>query len=71
MHQDPNKKIVQLEASIAHLEHQYDELNGVVITQGRELTRLLQQMQMTSNALESMELDRIKANNPKPPHAVI
>ncbi len=71
MDPDPKIRIVQLEASITHLEHQYDELNGVVIAQGRELTRLRLQLQKTSATMESIEMDRIKSNNPKPPHSVI
>jgi uncharacterized coiled-coil protein SlyX len=71
MDPDSNQKIARLEASIAHLEHQYDELNGVVVEQARELTRLRLQLQKTSATMESIEMDRIKSNNPKPPHAVI
>jgi uncharacterized coiled-coil protein SlyX len=71
MDQDPDEKILQLEASIAHLERQYDELNGVVVEQGRELNRLRLQLQKTSATMESIEMDRIKSNNPKPPHSVI
>ena len=71
MDSDMDKQIARLEASMAHLEHHYDALNSVVIAQGKEISRLRQQMQRTTNALESMELDRIKANPQKPPHSVI
>ena len=67
----PNEGLHRLEAHMAHLEHQYEQLNQVVIEQGREITRLRQHLQTTSAALESMELERIKAHNPKPPHSVI
>ena len=53
---------------MAHLEHQSEQLNGVVLEQGRRLEYLKKQLQRQSAALETMELERIKANNPKPPH---
>lgn len=56
---------------MAHLEKLYDELNQVVIDQAREINRLRQQLQRVAASLEGMELDRIKATNPKPPHAAI
>ena len=65
------QNLERLEALVAHLERQYDELNGVVIQQGRELARVRQQLQRAAASLEGMELDRIKAHNPKPPHSVI
>ncbi len=61
----------RLEAHVAHLEKLYDELNQVVIDQAREINRLRQQLQRVAASLEGMELDRIKATNPKPPHAAI
>lgn len=64
-------RLEKLETHVAHLERQFDELNGVVIGQGRELTRLRQSMQRVSASVEGMELDRIKATNAKPPHSAI
>lgn len=71
MDSDSNERIEGLEASITHLEHQYDQLNQVVVEQGKEIARLLQQLQKTSSTLESIEMERIKSNNQKPPHSVI
>lgn len=70
---DPNaaSRLDRLEAHVAHLERQYDELNQVVVEQGRELNRLRQSLQRVSASVENFELDRIKATNSKPPHAVI
>lgn len=62
------RHIEKLEMNIAHLEHQLDQLNSVVIEQGRLLDRLKREVQRNSNAVETIELDRIKANNAKPPH---
>jgi uncharacterized coiled-coil protein SlyX len=50
------------------LEHQVEQLNGVVVEQGRLVEHLKKQMQRQSAVLETMESERIKANNPKPPH---
>lgn len=58
----------KIEAHLAHLEKQYDELNKVVIEQGRVLARLQKENTQVSNAVQAMELERIRANNSKPPH---
>jgi hypothetical protein len=50
------------------LEHQVEQLNGVVVEQGKLVEHLKKQGQRQSAVLETMELERIKANNPKPPH---
>ncbi len=51
-----------------HLERQYEQLNEVVIEQGRVLARLRREVTKTSDAVQTMELERIRTNNPKPPH---
>jgi len=58
----------KLEASVAHLEHQVEQLNGVIIEQGKLLERLKKEVQRQSTSMQTLELERIKANNPKPPH---
>ncbi len=65
------QRLEKLESHVAHLERQFDELNGVVIGQGRELTRLRQVVQRVSASVEGIELERIKGNQAKPPHSVI
>jgi len=68
MADDRNRHIEKLEASVAHLEHQFEQLNGVVIEQGKLLERLKREVQRQSSAMETMELERIKGNITKPPH---
>ena len=68
MENDLPDKLQKLESNLAHLEHQYDQLNQVVMEQGRMLARLMSSHQKVSQAVETMEIDRIKANNAKPPH---
>lgn len=63
-----NQRFEKLEANIAHLEHQVEQLNEVIIEQGKLVDRLKKEVQRQSATMETMELERIKANNPKPPH---
>ena len=63
-----SRRIDKLEANIAHLEHQVEQLNGVVIEQGRLLERLKKEVQRQSTAMQTIELERIQSNNQKPPH---
>jgi uncharacterized coiled-coil protein SlyX len=62
------ERIEKLESHQVHLEHQFDELNQVVIEQQKAMHKLQVQLQRMGQSLEAAELDRIKATNPKPPH---
>jgi SlyX protein len=62
------QRLERIETYVAHLEHQVEQLNGVVVEQGKLVEHLKKQTQRQSAFLETMELERIKANNPKPPH---
>ena len=68
MNDETSQRIEKLEASVAHLEHQVEQLNEVIIEQGKLLERLKKEVQRQSTAMQTLELERIKANNPKPPH---
>ncbi len=68
MSDDSAQRLECIEAHVAHLEHQVEQLNGVLIEQGRLVEQLKRQAQRQSATLEAMELERIKATNPKPPH---
>ena len=61
-------RLEKLESNLAHLEHQYDQLNEVVLEQARQLAKLQAFQQKISQTVESIELERIKSTNPKPPH---
>jgi SlyX protein len=61
-------RLEKIESHVAHLEHQVEQLNGVVIEQGKLVERLKREVQRQSTAMETLELERIKSNNPKPPH---
>ncbi len=62
------QRLQKLESHMAHLEHQVDELNGVVIEHDKLLARLKREVQRQTQTMEALELDRMKANNAKPPH---
>lgn len=63
-----SNRITQLEASVAHLERLYDELNTVVVEQGRRLTRLEKRLDQVAQLFEGGELDRLRQVQEKPPH---
>ena len=68
MSENPGDRLVRIEATIAHLEHQVEQLNGVVIEQGKELEQLKRLVQRQAETLASIELERVKSTNAKPPH---
>ena len=68
MTEDAPERFARLESHVAHLEHQVEQLNEVVIEQGKVIERLRKQVQMQAQTLETSIMDQAKANNPKPPH---
>jgi SlyX protein len=68
MNDETSTRLGKIESHVAHLEHQVEQLNGVIIEQGKLLERLKKEVQRQSSAMETMELERIKSNNVKPPH---
>lgn len=63
-----SERLERIEAELAHMEHLCEQLNQVVVEQGKALARLNTQVQRLARTVESQELDRIKSTNPKPPH---
>ncbi len=61
-------RLEKIESALAHLEHQHEQLNGVVTEQARIIARLQKEVARASEAMEGQELERIRANNQKPPH---
>ena len=68
MHDEISERLQRLESHVTHLERQVEQLNEVVIGQSKLIDRLKKEVQRQSAILKSLELDRIKSNNPKPPH---
>ena len=63
-----SQRFEKIEAHVAHLEHQVEQLNEVVTSQGKLVEQLKKQVQRQSGVLETIELENIKTNNPRPPH---
>jgi uncharacterized coiled-coil protein SlyX len=61
-------RLQTIESHLAHLERQYEELNQVVIEQARLLARLQKESAKVSETIGTIEIERIRATNPKPPH---
>lgn len=68
MKDETSQRLERIEASLAHLEHHVEQLNEVIIGQGKELDGLKKQVQRQATTMDSLEMDRIKATNAKPPH---
>ena len=68
MNEELGQRLERLEANVAHLEHQVEQMNQVLIQQDKLVEFLKKQVKRQSDVLESMELERIKANQVKPPH---
>ena len=62
------QRLEKIESHLAHLERQYEELNQVVIEQARMIKRLQTQQGKIAESVETAEMERIRATNPKPPH---
>lgn len=58
---------VRVEASLAHLERQYEALNEVVIQQGRRLALLEKHLDRLNQQVHSANLEPMNPNE-KPPH---
>jgi len=68
MNEEISARLGRIESHVAHLEHQIDQMNEEMLAQGKLLERLKKEVQRQSTAMETLELERIKANNAKPPH---
>ncbi len=68
---DAESRFVRLETMISELEHMVEQLNGAVVEQGKALRRMQAQQLQVAATMETLELERIRATNSKPPHSVI
>jgi SlyX protein len=68
MPDENSPRMDRLESHLAHLEHQVEQLNGVIIEQGKLLDWLRKETQRQSGIMQTLELERIKSNVQKPPH---
>ncbi|MFO1477913.1 MAG: SlyX family protein [Verrucomicrobiota bacterium] len=68
MAEENSERLDRLEMHVAHLERLVEQLNGVVIEQGKVLERLSKEIRRQSGTLQTLELERVKSNVQKPPH---
>ena len=68
MKDELSERLAKIESHAAHLERQYEELNLVVLDQGKVIKKLLSAQQRIAETIETTELERVKSVNPKPPH---
>ena len=68
MDEEMAERLNRMESTIAHLEHLTERLNDVVTEQGRELVQLKKKYLAQAQSLETIELERIRSTNAKPPH---
>ena len=68
MNEELSTRLGKIESHLAHLEHQVEQMNSVIMAQDKLLERLKKEVQRQSSNMEMLELERIKANNSKPPH---
>ncbi len=63
------ERLARIECQLAHLERTNEELNSVVLDQGRTLAKLQAVIRRLSETIETAELDRVHADTRKPPHS--
>ena len=68
MNEELSTRLGKIESHLAHLEHQVEQMNSVIMAQDKLLERLKKEVQRQSSNMKTLELERIKANNSKPPH---
>lgn len=61
-------RIEQMETLFAHLERQFEQLNSVVIEQGKTLGRLQKRMEDLDHAVQGQDVERASSAQQKPPH---
>ena len=64
-----DERLQRVEIHLAHLERQAEELNGVIIEQGKQITRLQTLVNRLTETVEQAEGDRIRATSTRPPHS--
>lgn len=65
------ERFISLESHVAELERLADELNKILVEHGRTIRRLQSQQAEISTQLKTLELERIRSHNPKPPHSAV
>ncbi|MGE3309646.1 MAG: SlyX family protein [Limisphaerales bacterium] len=64
-----DERLARIECQLSHLERANEELNSVVLDQGRALAKLQSVVRRLTETIETAELDRLHADTRKPPHS--
>ena len=62
------KRLVNIESDLTHLEQLVASLNQTIIEHDKIIQQLQTQLNRVASGLETKELDSIKGNVTKPPH---
>ena len=62
------KRLVEIESALAHMEQLTESLNETVIEQDKTIRRLSQQVEQLTENLADTDMKSIKDNVTKPPH---
>lgn len=66
---DIESRIEKLEIDLAHANHTIDELNGVVVEQGRQIDRLTRKLSNMTDQVEELIENVLPGHEiQKPPH---
>ena len=68
MNEELSDRLQKIEAQVAHLERQLDQLNEVAVGQSQDLERVKKLLNRISHSIEHAEMARIKSVDSKPPH---
>jgi len=65
-----SQKLIDLESLIAHLQHEFEQLNSVVIEQNQRIDRLQSAQQKLEHQLQTLEEDpeQRDPDDERPPH---
>ncbi len=56
MNEDISTRLGTLESNFAHLEHQVEQMNAVIVAQDKLLERLKKEVQRQSSTMETLEM---------------
>ena len=62
------KRLVEIESALAHIEQLTESLNETLIEQGKTTRRLSQRVEQLTESLADTDMKSIKDNVTKPPH---
>ncbi len=68
MNNGNEKRMVNIESALAHVEQLTESLNETVVEQAKSIRRLTQQMDQLTDRMAAEDMKAAKDNITKPPH---